>query len=227
MTRPAAEVLATGVPHLDRILGGGLLRRSVAMLIGNPGTGKTVLAQQLAFHAAAHGAAALYLTGYSETHDKLVAHNRGLDFFAPDLIGTQVQFGSVPDLLRAGAEATEDAIVATARAQRAALVVLDGFGSLRRLLPDDQAAAHFLYALGAKLALLGATTLVVLEGDPDEAARSPELTVCDVVLALRRERRDGRHRRLLEVLKARGAAPLPGEHPFTINQAGLQIFPRF
>jgi circadian clock protein KaiC len=219
--------LETGVPNLDRILGGGIVPRSVAMVIGAPGTGKTVLAQQVAFHAASRGAAALYLTGYSETHDKLVSHNRGLGFFAPDLIGRQLQFGSLPDLLRKGAGETEDAIVATARAQRASLVVLDGFRSMRGFLADDQAAAHFLYSLGAKLALLGATTLVLVEGDPGEPTHHPELTVCDVILALRRQRQESRHRRTLEVLKARGSRPLGGDHPFVIDDTGIAIFPRF
>jgi circadian clock protein KaiC len=227
MASAARELMETGVPNLDRILGGGILHRSVAMVIGAPGTGKTVLGQQIAFHTAARGAAALYLTGYSETHDKLVSHNRGLGFFVPDLIGQQLQFGSLPDLLRKGTSETEDAIVATARAQGASLVVLDGFRSMRGFLTDDQAAAHFLYSLGAKLALLGATTLVLVEGDPAESARYPELTVCDVILALRRERRDGRHRRTLEVLKARGARPLGGDHPFVIDDTGIRIFPRF
>ena len=116
--------------------------------------------------------------------------------------------------------------MATARAQHAELVVLDGFRSIRGFMADDQAAAHFLYSLGAKLALLGATTLVVVEGDPDEATRYPELTVCDVIVSLRRERQDSRHRRLLEVLKARGSAPLAGVHPFIINNTGLVIYPR-
>jgi circadian clock protein KaiC len=116
--------------------------------------------------------------------------------------------------------------VATARAQHAELVVLDGFRSIRGFMADDQAAAHFLYSLGAKLALLNATTLVVVEGDPDEATRYAELTVCDLIVSLRRERQDSRHRRLLEVLKARGSAPLAGVHPFNINNTGLVIYPR-
>jgi KaiC/GvpD/RAD55 family RecA-like ATPase len=97
---------------------------------------------------------------------------------------------------------------------------------IRGFMADDQAAAHFLYSLGAKLALLNATMLVVVEGDPDEATRYPELTVCDVIVSLRRERQDSRHRRLLEVLKARGSAPLAGVHPFNINNTGLVIYPR-
>jgi circadian clock protein KaiC len=221
------EALETGVPNLDRILGGGILPRSIAMVIGAPGSGKTILAQQIAFHVASRGAAVLYLTGYSETHDKLVAHSRRLGFFAPAVIGQQLQFGSLPDLLRKGATQTEDAIVATARDQHASLVVLDGFRSMRGFLTDDQAAAHFLYSLGAKLAVLGATTLVLVEGDPGERTRYPEQTVCDVILALRRERHESRHRRTLEVMKSRGARPLGGDHPFVIDDTGIALFPRF
>src|SRR6266576_2056796 len=111
----APDVLETGVPNLDLILGGGLVRRSLAMVIGTPGTGKTIMAEQIAFHTAEQGAAILYLTGYSETHDKLLSHSRGLTFIRPELLGTAVQFGSLPDLLREGAVETENAIVETAR----------------------------------------------------------------------------------------------------------------
>jgi circadian clock protein KaiC len=97
---------------------------------------------------------------------------------------------------------------------------------MRGYLADDQAAAHFLYSLGAKLALLGATTRVIVEGDPDNAGY-PELTVCDVIVALRRERLDSRHRRVLEVFKSRGSTHLDGTHPFLINDAGLAVSPRF
>jgi hypothetical protein len=74
--------------------------------------------------------------------------------------------------------------VQTARDQHAGLVVLDGFRSMRGFLGDDHVAAHFLYSLGAKLGLLGITTLVIVEGDPDDSSAYPELTVCDVILAM-------------------------------------------
>ncbi|HUZ77060.1 MAG TPA: ATPase domain-containing protein [Chloroflexota bacterium] len=63
--RRAPQRIETGVPNLDRILGGGLLRGSLAMVIGAPGAGKTVMAQQIAFHCAAQGKATLFLTGYN------------------------------------------------------------------------------------------------------------------------------------------------------------------
>lgn len=219
-------LMETGVPNLDRILGGGIQPGSIAMLVGAPGTGKTIMAEQIAFHTAAGGANVLYLTGYSETHAKLLQHSRGLRFFAPERIGEQLQFLSLPDLLQRGKAEAEGAIVAMARETRPALVVLDSFRSLRQFLGDDQGAAQFLYATGAQLALLGATTLVLLEGEPEDRSRYPELTVADVILALRRERHGSRHRRLLEVMKVRGAASLEGVHAFRIDTDGSTIYPR-
>ena len=134
--------------------------------------------------------------------------------------------GSLPDLMEQGAAEAESAIVETARARRATLVVLDGFRSIRSFLPDDQAAARFLYSLGAKLALLGTTLLVLVEGDAEDRIRDPEQSVCDVILSLHRVVHGGGHRRQIEVLKVRGAAPLTGVHPFTIDARGIYVYPR-
>ena len=222
----ASDLLSTGIPNLDRVLGGGIPRGALVMVIGAPGTGKTMLAQQIVFTMAARGSAALYLTGYSETHEKLIAHCRGLTFFEPGLLGERVRLVSLPDLLEVGAAETEQAIIATAREQGATLVVIDGFRTMRRYLEDDLLISHFLYSLGAKLALRGATMLVTTEGEPDSPTRYPELTVCDIILGLYRRYAEGRYHRLLDVIKARGAAALDGPHPFTIDPAGITLHPR-
>ena len=74
------------------------------------------------------------------------------------------------------------------------------FRSIRGFLPDDQAAG-FLYSLGATLAMLGATLIVLVEGDASDRIRDPEQSLCDVILSLQRVVHGGGHRRALEVLK--------------------------
>ena len=224
---PRPTFLETGVPNLDAVLGGGVRRGAIAMVVGTPGAGKTILSQQFAFHQARRGTNVLYLTGYSETHDKLLEYDRALTFFDPDLLGEQIRIASLADLLQQGAEETEDAIVATARAQRAGLVVLDGFASMRRLLAGGTSPAAFVYSLGAKLAFIGTTTLFAVEGDADDPTHHGELTVSDVVVALRQVRQGTWGRRLLHVVKVRGAAPLNGTHPFAIGADGIHVYPRF
>jgi circadian clock protein KaiC len=220
------DLLDTGIPYLDGLLGGGLPRGAIAMVVGAPGTGKTTLAQQMAFHAASQGATTLYLTGYSETHAKLLAYGRGFRFFAPEHVGTLIQYLSLADLLARGADETEQSIVQTAREQRARLVVLDGYRSMRRLLGEEPVSTDFLYSLGSKLALVGATTVVAAEGDVDAPERYGELTVSDTVIGLTRRRHGERHRRTLDIVKIRGMAPIEGLHAFEIGPAGFEIYPR-
>jgi circadian clock protein KaiC len=66
----------------------------------------------------------------------------------------------------------------------------------------------------------------LVEGDATDRIRDPEQSVCDVILSLHRVVRGGGHRRELEVLKVRGAAPLAGLHPITIDTRGMTVYPR-
>jgi DNA repair protein RadA/Sms len=59
----SARATATGVPELDRVLGGGLVPGSVVLLAGEPGVGKSTLLLEVAHCCAAAGRRALYVTG--------------------------------------------------------------------------------------------------------------------------------------------------------------------
>jgi circadian clock protein KaiC len=54
--------LATGVPGLDEVLGGGLPEYSFNLIAGTPGCGKTTLAHQIMFALATPERPALYFT---------------------------------------------------------------------------------------------------------------------------------------------------------------------
>ncbi|HKS48505.1 MAG TPA: DNA repair protein RadA [Amycolatopsis sp.] len=60
----AARARHTGVPELDRVLGGGLVPGAVVLLAGEPGVGKSTLLLEVAYQwAAANGRPSLYVTG--------------------------------------------------------------------------------------------------------------------------------------------------------------------
>ncbi|HEX7188135.1 MAG TPA: DNA repair protein RadA [Actinomycetes bacterium] len=58
----AARAVPTGVPELDRVLGGGLVPGAVVLLAGEPGVGKSTLLLDVAARFAERGRA-LYVTG--------------------------------------------------------------------------------------------------------------------------------------------------------------------
>ncbi|MFI5274105.1 MAG: RAD55 family ATPase [Ktedonobacterales bacterium] len=224
--RGASALEPTGVPHLDDVLGGGLPRGALVIVAGPPGSGKTTLANQMAFAAAERGLRVLVLSALSEPTSKLLDHLRGFHFFNQDLIGDPLQFLSLEHFLSQGLEATSTGLLATAKAARADFVVLDGFRGVRGVDPDPQRARQFLYDVGTTLSLQGATTVITSEADARDPAFYPELTTADVIIGLHFTLEDVRHERGLEAIKIRGGAPLPGLHSLVLNAEGITVYPR-
>jgi circadian clock protein KaiC len=217
----------TGIPGLDQILGGGLPGRGIVVVVGVPGAGKTLLVQQLAFHAARSGRRALYFSSLSEPHERLVEHLRPFSFFDESMLGDSVQFLSLGSAAEQGAAAAASAVMQTTRRAGAGLVIIDGLRRLRDILPDEPHGRNFLHRLGSQVGLLGALLVVILEDRPPGEELLPELAVGDVLLGLFFERTAFAHRRYLEVYKRRGAAHLPGLHAVTIGPGGIVCYPQF
>jgi circadian clock protein KaiC len=92
--------LATGVPGLDEVLGGGLPEFSVDLVAGPPGCGKTTLAHQIMFALATPERPALYPTVLGEPPlktRKMLRYQQQFDFFDSDAINRSVRFVNLGD----------------------------------------------------------------------------------------------------------------------------------
>jgi KaiC protein len=92
--RKGLERFGTGVPGLDDVLLGGFFRGGVNLILGAPGSGKTILAGQIAFHHARGGGQVVYLTVLTEPHGRMVEHLRSMHFFEESLIPGSLYFVS-------------------------------------------------------------------------------------------------------------------------------------
>src|ERR1700681_4652843 len=125
----------TGIADLDLILGGGFEPGSLVILAGAPGTGKTILAQQICFANATPEHRALYYTTLSEPHSKLVRHLEPFEFFKSAELGRSVDFIHLGELVQeAGKEGLEPVVAEVVRRcfeLNPAGVVIDSANALR------------------------------------------------------------------------------------------------
>lgn len=219
----------TGVPGLDLVLGGGVQRGSLALVLGPPGSGKTTLASQIAFIAAHAGRRALIVTALSEAPTKLLTHLSNFSFFDRALVGDRLQVHSLGALAarsEGGTAETTQALIEAARALRVNYVMLDGFSGLRPAGDETPGARLLLYELGTTLGAMGITTVVTSVADPTVPASFSEATTADVIIGLRYFVREAHARRALEAIKVRGAAQLTGLHGLALTFDGVSVWPR-
>ena len=82
-----SDALRSGHEPLDAVLGGGLPANGISMIMGLPGTGKTIMAQQYAFHNGRPDRPAVYFSTVSEPLEKIVRFGQTLDFFDVTAVG--------------------------------------------------------------------------------------------------------------------------------------------
>src|SRR3970282_1217024 len=94
--------LATGVPGLDEVLGGGLPEFSFNLIAGPPGCGKTTLAHQIMFALASPERPALYFTVLGEPPLKMLRYQQQYGFFDSEAINHSVHFINLSEDAMAG-----------------------------------------------------------------------------------------------------------------------------
>ena len=220
--------LATGVPGLDDVLGGGLPEFSFNLLAGPPGCGKTTLAHQLMFTLATPQRPAIYFTVLGEPPLKMLRYQQQFAFFDAAAIDRSIRFVSLTDdMLAGGLKQALRRIVAEVETHHPGLVFVDSFRSVMLASAPERKTflnlQHFVQQLGMLMTSWQATTFLIGEYF-DETEANPVFTVADGLIWLRQSVQRNSMVRKMEVRKMRGQATLPGLHTFRIDASGIRVF---
>lgn len=222
---PSCEKLPSGIAGLDAILHGGFLRGGIYIVQGEPGTGKTILGNQLCFNHAARGGKTLYVTLLAESHSRMLMHIGGLQFFDAKAIPSQVYYISAfPELESKGIEGLMQLLRREVHAHGADLLVLDGLVAAESHAGSDMAIKKFIHELQAQAAMQDCTMFLLTSSGPSFV--TPEHTMVDGVVELCTRLNGWRAERELHVIKRRGGGYLRGRHAYRIGGEGVLVFPR-
>jgi len=210
----AATARSTGVPELDRVLGGGLIPGAVVLLAGEPGVGKSTLLLEAAARFATPETPALLVTGEES---------------AAQVRLRAARTGALAPALYLAAETDLAAVLAHVDAVQPGLLIVDSVQTLAAGDVDGAAGGITqVRAVAATLIALakqrGLSTILVGHVTKDGGIAGPRLLehVVDVVLQFEGERHSTL--RLVRAVKNRyGATDEIG--CFEMSDAGIRGLP--
>ncbi|HUQ26960.1 MAG TPA: ATPase domain-containing protein [Usitatibacter sp.] len=225
--------MATGVPGLDAVVGGGFVEGHTYLVVGKAGTGKTLMSLQWLREGLRQQDRSLYVT-LAETWPEIESNASTLAWSLDGIAHA--------DLSPSGQEMPEEYSVFSAsevektpmwkeivkrieefRPQR---LVLDSLTHLRYLSVDLHQFRRQLIGLVNYLNARSCTTLMLFEPDELVHETSAALAV-NGVIRLRSEISPGAATglRSVQVEKMRGSDFIAGAHPVRLGRAGHTVYP--
>ena len=219
------ERLKSSITGLDDVLCGGFIAGGSYIIQGRPGSGKTILANQVAFAQAKAGYGVLYVTLLAESHERLFQSLSTLEFYDAAAVGDAIRFVSVLQTLREEGLSDVVALLRREMARQApAMMIIDGLLSVRDRGDAALDVKTFVAELQAHAAFSCCTVFFLTSAAPGDA--NPEHTMVDGVVELSEETVGFRAIRRLQVAKSRGSSALRGFHEYQITDEGLTVYPR-
>jgi circadian clock protein KaiC len=196
------------------------------VILGRPGTGKSILAHMAGANHIREGGTVLYLTALVETHQTLISQARTFPFFDPSTVAHGFYYASLsPALERGGLKAMGEEIGRLVHERKPSLLIIDGLHALQLAASSRLDYQRWLHTLEAQAAVTGMTTLLLTHprtGSGDD----PTFTIADGIIEFRMVHKQLRGVRLVSVRKLRGVGHMSGWHVADITSAGLQVYPR-
>ena len=225
----------TGILGFDQITHGGLPRGRTTLLMGGPGSGKTIFAMGFLVHGAREYREPGIFVAFEETTKRIITNADGFGWNLPSLVGKKLFFLNAqpaPDLIQSGNFDLSGMLAilgAQIKKMGAKRIVFDAIDVLLALLPDAALKRREIYRLHEWLLASGLTGLITAKAGGDEQSSFGAqpfgfmqfMVDCSVVLNHRVEL--GVSQRNLRVQKFRGSPFDENESPFVIGKTGFDV----
>jgi len=220
------EKVSTGNPKLDELLEGGFPKRSLILLAGGPGAGKTILSAKFIHEGAVKGEAGVYVC-FAESSDTFI---RSMEAFGMDF-RTLIEGGRVAALdLSVGTEIDVqrclNQILEKVTSLRAKRLVIDSVTAMSVGLRSELDKRHLIHLLYNLIHKSGCTTVMITDmpWGSDRIGEGMEEFIADGIILMRGYfNSDGSLQRQLQVLKMRGVNHTKKTHEYIITGNGIEI----
>jgi circadian clock protein KaiC len=230
--RITGPAFSTGLPQLDRIMGGGFPNHSTALLVGPPGIGKTTLGLHFLSQCDQDNRGVHF--GFYETPATLSDKARALRLPLEQLI----EDGHVEVLWQPPTEGLLDEacnrLVEAVRSRGVRRLFIDGLEGFDKLATERERLGHIFSAFSNEFRGLGVSTLCTAESDlVGSVAGQPfsglnlrgVSSIAEIILVMRYVELRSQLHRMVSVLKVRDSEINSALHKFSITGNGIVIEP--
>jgi len=236
-SRPASPPKSlTGIVGFDGITGGGLPLGRTTLVIGGPGSGKTLFALQFLAHGARHFNEPGIFVAFEEDSKRILANASSFGWRLDDSLAAGTLFfidaQPAPDLVASG-DFDLGGLLAMLHEKvtqmGARRIVFDAMDLLLALLPDHAARRREVYKLHAWLLDHALTGVISLKSDHEDAPLRLQRPygfmefMVDCAVVLTHGMVEGVSQRSLRVQKYRGSRFDENEAPFLIGDRGFEV----
>ncbi len=225
----------TGIVGFDEITGGGLPHDRTTLLLGGPGSGKTILSLQFLAHGARHCREPGIFVAFEESSERIVGNAESFGWKLAGLRKSKLFFMDaqpMSDLVQSG-DFDLSGMLAMLEAQikkmKVRRIVFDALDVVLALLPDSAAKRREVYRLHEWLLAHKLTGLITAKAGGDEVSSISQQTfgfmqfMVDCAVILSHSVLNGISQRNLRVQKYRGTSFDENESPFLIGASGLEV----
>lgn len=229
------DKIKTYIPDLDNILGGGIPAKSVVLVSGSAGTGKTTLVLEFLFGGSINDGETTILFTLNEHEVKLVESFKQFSFFKESLIKNSKMViidirASMPTKSKRKNFFTSEEVLSFIYEQldeyKPKRIVIDSISSICKRLDDSENVRKFLFDLGNMLMIKNCTAILISEVEPGQRKYSNfgvEEFICDGIIYLSHLEKGNRLRKTLQVVKMRGSSHSEEQFLLNITSDGIKL----
>jgi circadian clock protein KaiC len=233
MTVKALNKLATGIAGLDTMTRGGLPEGRCTLILGGPGSGKTVLTLQTLVNGARERGEPGIFVAFEERSREIVANASTFGWNIAELIEKQLFFLDArlpPDTTQCGQfdlTGILTGLASKAREMAARWIAFDAIDVLLSLLDNRLLEMRELYRLRDWIADSGLTGIITAkldDTDPSSRARYSSLQfLADCVMRLEHRMHDQVSLREMRVVKYRGSSFAENLANYVLGPHGFEV----
>lgn len=230
---PPGNKMPTGIGGFDQITGGGLPRQRTTLLVGGPGSGKTIFSLQTLVNGIRVNGEPGIFVAFEENSDQIAQNAESLGWDLASLRKDELFFLDAhlePETVGTGTFELTGMLAALqlkAKEMGAKRIIFDSVDVLLTLMSDPAAERRELYRLHKWLLQSGLTGILTSKAYPAGSYQSQPFHflpfMADCVVLLHHRMMERVSQREVSVLKYRGSSFAENGFPFTLGKAGMTV----